>query len=126
MTNRYGPPTLISERAQPIMYTAHKQIIWTEREEQRLMNSYKKIPREKLLMLFPDRTWCALVTRASRLRIPRPGRWYTPEEDARLLELYHETDLTYDQMSGQFMVRNGNSLKQRMYAIRKSMEVNGI
>ncbi|GAH78101.1 unnamed protein product, partial [marine sediment metagenome] len=88
--------------------------------------SYKKIPREKLLMLFPDRTWFALVTRASRLRIPRPGRWFTPEEDARLMKLYHETDLTYDQMSGQFMARNGNSLKQRMYAIRKSMEVNGI
>ena len=126
MTNRYGPPILISERTQPIVYTAHKQIIWTEREEQRLMNSYRKIPREKIMMLFPDRTWFAIVTRASRLRIPRPGRWYTPEEDARLLELYHETDLTYDQMSEYFMVRNGNSLKQRMYAIRKSMEVNGI
>jgi len=119
MTNRYGPPILISERAQPRMFTPDGQIIWTEREEQRLMNSYKKIPREELMMLFPDRTWLALVTRASRLRIPRLGRWYTPEEDARLLTFYHDTDLTYDQMSEYFMGRNGNSLKQRMYALRR-------
>jgi len=122
MTNRFGPPILISERAQPIMYTLNKQIIWTEREDQRLMNSYKKIPQEELMMLFPDRTWLALVSRAYLLKIPRKGRWYTPEEDALLLELYHNTDLTYSQMSEHFMFRDRFSLRMRIYALRRRVE----
>lgn len=101
------------------MYTPDMQIIWTEREDQRLMNSYKKIPREKLLLLFPDRTWLAIVSRAYLLKIPRKGRWYTPEEDAKLLELYHQTDLTYEQMSEHFPFRNRYSLRMRIYAIRR-------
>jgi len=137
MTNRYGPPILISERAQPRMYTPDMQIIWTEREDQRLMNSYKKIPREKVQMLFPDRTWLAIVSRAYLLKIPRKGRWYTPEEDALLLDLYNNTDLTYLEMSEYFPHRDRYSLRMRIYAIRrvenkfdildkKVMEVNGI
>lgn len=112
-------PRLVSEHTYPIMYTKHGAMIWTQREDQRLMNSYKRLSREELMRIFPDRTWFALVTRASRLRIPRPKRWFTPEEDRVLLELYHDTDLTYEQMSGSFMERNGNSLKQRIYALRR-------
>ncbi len=119
LTRGFWPPILISERAQPIWYTKNRQIIWTEREDQRLMNSYKKIPREKIMMLFPNRTWLAIVSRAYLLKIPRKGRWYTPEEDARLLELYHETDLTYAQMSEYFPHRDRFSLRMRIYAIRK-------
>jgi len=110
---------LVSEYTSPMTFTAHGAIHWSQREDQRLMNSYKKIPREELMRLFPDRTWWALVTRASRLRIPRVGRWFTPEEDRLLLELVRDTELTYRQMSEYFTLRDRRSLQMRAYALRK-------
>jgi len=110
---------LTGEYTHPVLFNEYSQLLWTEGENQRLINSYKKIPKDRLMELFPDRTWCALVTRAYRLKIPRKKRWFSLEEDTLLIMLYHETDLTYDQMSQRFVERNGNSLKQRRYALRK-------
>jgi len=112
-------PRLVSEYTYPTMYTRHGAMIWSQREDQRLMNSYKRIPREELMRLFPDRTWMAIVTRAYLLRIPRVGRWYTPEEDRLLLELGQNTELTYRQMSEYFTLRDRRSLQMRAYALRK-------
>lgn len=71
------------------------------------------------MRLFPDRTWLAIVSRAYILGIPRVGRWYTPEEDARLLELVRDTELTYRQMSAYFTLRDRRSLQMRMYYLRR-------
>ncbi len=115
---------LTVEYTHPVMFTKYGDLLWTEREKQRLMNSYKKIPREKLMMLFPDRTYLALVSRAYILKIPRKGRWYSPEEDALLLQLYSEKELTCKQMAPLFMFRSVASLRTRMYNLgRKHAEV---
>ena len=94
-------------------------MIWSQREDQRLMNSYRKIPREDLMLLFPDRTWLALVSRAYVLRIPRKGRWYSPEEDHLLEDLYYGKFLAYRQMVPYFTNRNKRSLEMRMYLLRR-------
>lgn len=107
---------LSSELSFPMAFTENGHVFWSEREDQRLMNSYRKVPTEKILKLFPDRTWLAIQSRASRLKIPRKGMYYTPQEDSRLLELYYHTDLTYKQMSLYFPFRDYASL--RMCRIR--------
>ena len=109
---------LQSELTFPMAFTENGHVIWSEREDQRLMNSYRKIPTEKLLKLFPDRTWLAIQSRASKLKIPRKGIHYTPQEDSRLLELYYHTDMTYKQMSQYFPSRDYASLRMRMCRIR--------
>lgn len=108
-----------SEYTELVMFSKHGNILWTGGEEQRLMNSYKKIPREKLLMLFPGRTYQAIKQRAYILKIPRKGLNFTPEEDDRLLELYHYTGLTYGQMSKEFTNRSAQSLRVRMVKLRR-------
>ena len=110
---------LVSEYTYPIMYTRHGAMIWSQREDQRLMNSYRKIPREELMRLFPDRTWLALVSRAYILGIPRKGRWYSPEEDQLLRELYYGKFLGYREMVPYFTNRNKRSLEMRMYLLRR-------
>jgi len=62
--------------------------MWTVAEKQRLMNTYKRVPMDRLPLLFPDRTLSAIMSRASLLRIPRPGRRWTPGEDALLKRVY--------------------------------------
>ena len=109
---------LWSELTFPIAFTENGHIIWSEREDQRLMNSYRKIPTEKILKLFPNRTWLAIQSRASILKIPRKGIHYTPQKDSRLLELYYHTDMTYKQMSQYFPFRDYASLRMRMVRIR--------
>lgn len=112
-------PRLLSEWSPQIRYTPARAIMWNQREDQRLMNSYKRIPRKALMRLFPDRTWLAIVSRAYLLKIPRKGRWYTPEEDRLLLALYHDMDLTYAQMSEYFPHRDRFSLRMRICTLRK-------
>jgi len=96
-----------------------KRIIWTKRENILLFNNYKKIPREEIMKLFPTRTWCAILGKATKLKIPRKGIPFTPEEDALLVKLYYERKLTYDKMSPLFTLRDGRSLRARMYLLKK-------
>lgn len=100
-------------------FTYSNDLHWTKREDQRLMNSYKNVPRDKLMILFPNRTWLAIVSRAYLLKIPRKGQWYSTEEDHRLIELYYHTDLTYSQMIRYFNNRSPASLAMRMCNMRK-------
>ena len=112
-------PRLLSEYTYPMTFTAHGAIHWSQREDQRLMNSYKRIPREELMTLFPDRTWLAIVSRAYILKIPRTGLHYSPEEDQLLRDLYYGKFLAYQQMVPYFTNRNKRSLEMRMYLLRK-------
>lgn len=81
---------LTSERSNPLLFNSFNRIVWTEREDIRLMNSYKKISREKVMMLLPDRTWSAIQTRASQLRILSNAKRWTEEEDKRLMNNYRK------------------------------------
>ena len=114
--------SLTSEVTCPPMY-AVGGLMWTVAEKQRLMNSYKKVSKEVLLLLFPDRTWDALQSRAYHLRIPRPGRRWTPEEDALLVELSRdigfEKTLGYRKASMYFKGRTPHALNNRAYLLRK-------
>ena len=114
--------SLTSEVTCPPMY-AVGGLMWTAAEKQRLMNSYKKVPKERLLLLFPDRTWDALQSRAYHLRIPRPGRRWTPEEDALLVELSRdigfEKTLGYRKASEYFKGRTPHALNIRAHVLRR-------
>lgn len=111
--------SLISEWTIPIIFNKAGEVIWTPREDQRLFNSYKKIPKKKMMLLFPDRTWMAIRQRAITLGVPRKGTRYTPSEDQLLETLYYDTDFTYRQMTRFFKFRTPNSLKTRMVSLRK-------
>ena len=98
-------------------------LMWTVSERQRLMNSYKRVPQERMRVLFPDRTWEAIMTQASRLRIPRPGLKWTPEEDALLVELSRdigfEKTLGYRKASMYFKGRSPQALNNRAWILRR-------
>ena len=98
-------------------------LMWTVSERQRLMNSYKRVPQERMRVLFPNRTWEAIMTQASRLRIPRPGLKWTWEEDALLVELSRdigfEKTLGYRKAAEYFKGRSPNALRNRAYLLRK-------
>ena len=113
---------LISERSNPLLFTFGNRIIWTEAEDQRLMNTYKKIPKEMVMNLLPDRNWNAIKHRAYRLRIPRVGLNYTPDEDSCLIKLYKENKLTYREMIPFFKFRSLKSLKSRIYYMRNILK----
>ena len=78
---------LTSEVTRPPTYCVGG-LMWTVAEKQRLMNTYKRVPMDRLPLLFPDRTLSAIMSRASLLRIPRPGLKWTREEDALLRKVY--------------------------------------
>jgi len=103
------------ERGNQMYYPC--QIIWLDNERQRLFNSYGKLDKEKLFLLFPDRTWQALKTKASRLRIPRSNRWFTEKEDFLLIYLKKQ-GLSYKEMICYFEFRTENSLKNRYWRIK--------
>ena len=109
---------LTSEVTCPPMYSVGG-LMWTVNERQRLMNAYAKAPKERLLVLFPDRSWDAIMTQASRLRIPRPGLKWTPEEDGLLVEL-RGRGLSYRKMAEHFKNRGPMALKNRAYILRKA------
>jgi len=112
--------SLTSEWTIPLIYTRFGEVIWTPREDQRLMNSYKKIPKEEIMPLFPGRTWMAIRQRAIDLKIPRPGTRYTPSEEQLLQTLHYGTDLKYSQMTRFFKFRTSDALKTKMVSLRKS------
>lgn len=114
-----GDMSLISEWNKPLSFNKTGDIIWTPREDQRLMNSYKKIPKDRLLTLFPDRTWLAIKKRVNDLDIPRRGRHFSHEEDELLETLYYNTDLKYPEMIRFFKFRGSRSLNVRMGKLRK-------
>ena len=108
---------LTSEVTRPPTYCVGG-LMWTVAEKQRLMNTYRRVPWDRLPLLFPDRTLDAIMSRASILRIPRPGKHWTPEEDRLLVEL-RGRGLSYREMVGRFEARSLPALRNRAYVLRK-------
>lgn len=93
-------------------------LLWTQSEKQRLFNAYKKMPLEKLTRLFPDRSIDSLKTKASRLKIPRPGRHWTQEEEQLLVTLRGQ-GLPYKRISKHFKARSPAACRNRMSVLRR-------
>ena len=89
---------------------------WTDKEKQRMFNSYPYQNKETLLKLFPDRTWPALKGRAHLLRIPRSKRKYSVEEDNLILKL-REEGLSYPKMVKFFEKRTAEGLRRRHHRL---------
>ena len=102
-------------------YNWNGSLHWNPREEQRLFNSYGKIPTEKLTIIFPDRTYEAIKTKARRLKVPRPHTRYTEEEDKKLLTLAND-GLSYKDIADHFQYRTKSSIACRLCKIRKLSE----
>ena len=102
---------LISEKARPVFFTKYRKLLWMEREDQRLMNSYRKRSKEEMLTLFPDRTWDALKIKASRLKISKKIHPWTEEEDLRLLNSYKK--IPKEKVLKLFPCRTWEALKSR-------------
>jgi len=100
------------------MYSVGGALVWTVGERQRLMNAYTKVPKEGLLLLFPDRTWSAIMTQASRLRVSRSEKRWVPEEDRLLVEL-RERGLGWGEAAECFTERTPHAIKKRFYRLRK-------
>lgn len=100
------------------MYSVGGALVWTVGERQRLMNAYTKASKEGLLLLFPDRTWSAIMTQASRLRVSRSEKRWVPEEDRLLVEL-RERGLGWGEASECFTERTPHAIKKRFYRLRK-------
>ena len=101
------------------MYSRWGGLMWLDHERQRLYNSYGKQSKETLQRLFPDRTWQSLNTKASRLKIPRPNKRFTENEDALLLELKQE-GRSYKDIMEFFDYRTEQSLRNRYYRLKKN------
>jgi len=82
---------LVSEKTDPVSFTRYWKPFWTEREDQRLMNSYGKRSKEEMLILFPDRTWTAIKIKAYKLKITKKILPWTKEEEIRLFKNYKKT-----------------------------------
>ena len=111
---------LTSEVTCPPMYSVNG-LIWTVNERQRLMNAYTVADKETLLRLFPDRTWSAIMTKASRLRVSKSEKRWVPEEDRLLVEL-RERGLDWGEAAEYFTERTPHAIKKRFYRLRKRGE----
>jgi len=74
------PEDLYNEHTEPIAFTYEGHWRWTQREEQRLFNSYKTQSIETLLILFPDRTLEAIKAKAWALGLCKWKPWSESEE----------------------------------------------
>ena len=92
-------------------YTKYRgHIQWTPHEIQRLYNSYKEQEKETLLMLFPDRTWQAILSKASRIKITTQ-QWTSAED--HLIEEMIAFKLNYKAMTNFLPHRSYKSIKAR-------------
>ncbi len=94
------------------------EIAWTEREEQRLFNSYGKVTKNVLSLLFPDRTHQSIIARASVLRHPLRQLKYTSDEDRLLMDL-RSKGIQYNNIAKQFTNRTPGALKKRASRLRR-------
>ena len=108
---------LTSELAPPLSFNG--TFPWSQSEIQRLYNTYGKQEKETLLMLFPNRTWQAILTKASSLKIKINAPW-TPYEDLLLLEML-DFGLNYRVMLNFLPHRTILALRTRVYKIRKGV-----
>ncbi len=99
----------------------NREIVWSEREDQRLFNSYGKVTKDILSLLFPDRSHQAILTRASILRHPLLQLKYTKEEDSFLLES-RVNGAQYIEIAKHFTNRTPQALRQRVRRLRKNDE----
>jgi len=95
-------------------------LLWTPREEQRLMNAYPLNARkwDSLKMLFPDRSRYAIIRRACDLKIKHKGSHWTHDEEELLLELKNK-GLTYREMIYYFMYRTADGIKRKYGRLNK-------
>ncbi len=98
-------------------------LLWLEPERQRLYNTYGRFSKQKILELFPNRTWPSLKTMAKNLRVPRPGTWFTEEEDHLLVSLRLE-GMKFREIAEIFKYRTKHALSNRFYRLNKLHQVN--
>ena len=105
---------LASEISPAPQFTGFGDLIWTIKDEQRLMNTYPTRPKKTLLQLFPDRTWIAIRQKARRLMLRQgPKRWTKDEQT--LLELLAERTRDFLLISLLFPDRSPDSVRTRYY-----------
>lgn len=109
---------LLSEITLPPMWNLNGTLFWSLREVQRLYNTYGKVSKDKLLLLFPDRTWDAIKSKAQRLKIMKKNRRYSRDEDEVLLELA-DMGVKYRDMPQYFRGRTKAGLAMRLSHLRK-------
>jgi hypothetical protein len=112
-----GSPILVSETFEIREPLLNGSLPWSVREKQRLMNTYNQLTKETAKKLFPDRTFMAIQTKASRLKITKTN--YTKEED-QLLKKLKAKGYTYSEMVPFFRNRSAQALKNRSYRLRKT------
>jgi len=101
------------------LYNYFGDLIWSPNEIQRLINVYGKTPKETLLLLFPDRSWNAILCKAHEMKITCKG--WTAKDDNLIVDLIGY-GLNSKQMKNLFENRTESAIYQRVYMIRKKME----
>ena len=91
-------------------------LMWRHNEIQRLLNLYGKTAKETMLLLFPDRTWNAILCKANELKITKKG--WTDEEDNLILDLIGY-GLNAKQMKNLFPGRTISAIYQRTYLLKQ-------
>lgn len=94
-------------------YTYSGDLIWTIKEEQRLMHSYIGCSKQELLLLFPDRTWIAIRHKARRLKIKKIYRWSNEEES--LLRKLSKNTKDFSLLSKFFLHRTSEAIRTKYY-----------
>lgn len=106
---------MISERYASTRYNQFNDLLWSDREVQRLLNSYLECDREQLLELFPNRTYVAIKTKAKQLGINKTPRW-THEEIKKIKELGPTVE-SIEELAKQFPGRTLSAVDNKFYGL---------
>ena len=107
-----------NESTELIHFTRTGDLIWSERETQRLLNTFELSSKETLLQIFPSRTWKAITVKAYELKITRGQmNWSKDEED--FLVTMKDKGYSYTQIMEAMPGRSQMSLKHKYRRRRK-------
>jgi len=116
--NRYDP--LISERYSETRYNQFNDLLWSDREIQRLLNSYLECSKEQLIELFPDRTWIAIKTKAKQIGIYKTPRWTAAE--IQKIEKLGPTMESIEDLTRHFPGRSLKAVENKFYELDMNLK----
>jgi len=94
--------------------------MWSDREKQRLMNSYIECTKEQLLELFPDRTWLAIKNMAKKIGVYKTPRWTAAE--IQKIEKLGPTMENIEDLTRHFPSRSLKAVENKFYELDMNLK----
>jgi len=111
---------LLSERYEQPRYNQFNDLVWSDREKQRLINSYLECSKEQLIALFPDRTYDAIKTKAKQIGINKTPRWTAAE--IQKIETIGLTVNSIEELTKHFPGRTLKAVENKFYDLEMNLK----